>query len=409
MQQATGAKESAVRERIYTPAFLLLFLSEFSVFAAFYVLLPIIPLYILNLGGTEVQIGLLLSVTGILGLFTAPLYGRAVDRWNRKRMLLLGLAVNALVAASFLLVRSVMGFLFPLLGRSVGSGASGTASRTLVFDIAPASRRGEAISTFMLSHNFAIAFGPAVGLFIMRGWGFQAPFLASAALCAVSFLLVTQVREPRREPRQAPAAPPVEGPRRDSWIVKEALLPSAVQLLLAMSYGSTIQFLAVVGEQRHIADYQVFFTVYAVVVIAIRLVTGRVSDRFGRAAVLLPALTAQTLALLLLSQADSLPVLAVSAVFFGMGWGAAYPALTALTADRVEPQRRGAAIGIFSAGMALGGSLGSASMGGIAQVSGFGGAFLFSGAAAFLGLVLCAAGLKRAGELTFRPAQAHRD
>ncbi|MCL0042903.1 MFS transporter [Dehalococcoidia bacterium] len=384
-------------EKIYTRSFVVLFVAELTVFAAFYTLLPIIPLYIMHMGGSETDVGLLLGITGLITLFTAPLFGRAVDHWGSKRILLMGLVVGSLVATSFAFVKSVIAFALPLTGRSLGSTATNTASRTLIFDIAPPSRSGEAISTFMLSHNFAIAFGPAMGLAIMNGYGFRAPFFATAVLCLISFGLVAFVRDESVARREA--QPLETSSQNNRWFVREALFPATIQFLLSVSYGSTIQFLAVMGVQRDINSYQVFFTVYAVVVIVVRFLAGRVSDRYGRAAVLLPSLTSQMVALLILSMATSLPALLVAAVTFGMGWGAAYPTLTALTADRVDAARRGVAMGIFSSGMAFGSAVGSAMVGIIAKQIGFTGSFVFTAIVVGIGLLLCTVGLKMAGEL----------
>ncbi|MQG21550.1 MAG: MFS transporter [SAR202 cluster bacterium] len=394
----TISGSSAIVEKIYTRSFVLLFVAELTVFAAFYTLLPIIPLYIMHMGGSETDVGLLLGITGLITLFTAPLFGRAVDHWGSKRILLTGLVIGSLVATSFAFVKSVISFALPLTGRSFGTTATNTASRTLVFDIAPASRSGEAISTFMLSHNFAIAFGPAMGLAIMNGYGFRAPFFATAVLCMVSFGLVAFVREQSVVRRDASASLETDS-QNNRWFVREALFPATIQFLLSVSYGSTIQFLAVMGEQRDINSYQVFFTVYAVVVIVVRFLAGRVSDRYGRAAVLLPSLTSQMIALLILSMATSLPALLIAAVTFGMGWGAAYPTLTALTSDRVDVARRGVAMGIFSSGMAFGSAVGSATVGIIAKQIGFTGSFIFTAFVVLIGLCVCTVGLKMAGEL----------
>ena len=120
---------------------------------------------------------------------------------------------------------------------------------------------------------------------------------------------------------------------------------------------------------------------------------------------LIPALAFQTVALIILSQATNLPMLIAVAVFFGMGWGPALPILTAMTADRVDPARRGAALGIFGAASALGSSLGSATVGGVAQLIGFSGSFLFTGSLVFVGLLLCIGGLKASGQLNLQPAR----
>ncbi len=396
---AEAAVEGAppVKEAIYTRPYILLWLSELSIFASFYVLLPVIPLYIVEMGGNTAQVGILLAVAGIAQLITAPLFGRAVDVIGRKPVLLVGIVATGFVAASFTAMRAVWMFSLPLMGRSLSTGATQAASRTLVFDLAPLARRGEAVSSFMLSHNVAIAFGPPLGLAVLGWWGFNAPFLLGVGMCVVSFLLILPIKAP------APTFTASAKGWRD-WLVPEVAMPAIVQLLLAISYISTIQFLSLMGEERGIDSYQAFFTVYAVSVITVRVLTGRVSDRYGRAAVLLPALVMQAVALFILAGASNLALLALAAVGFGMGWGAAYPMLTTIAGDRVGPQRRGTALGVMAASMAMGSSLGTVSVGFIADAVGFAGAYLFTGGIVLFALLIAVVALRRSGELRLAPA-----
>src|SRR5690606_3420196 len=116
-------------------------------------------------------------------------------------------------------------------------------SRTLVLDLAPPSRRGEAISSFTVSANAAIAFAPPLGLAVFYRWGADATFLLGAAMCIVGFLLVLPIRPPTF------SAPAASTGWRD-WVVPEIALPAVVSMLLTASYVPTFQFLALVGEER---------------------------------------------------------------------------------------------------------------------------------------------------------------
>ena len=149
------------RERVYTRAFILLFFMEFTIFVTFYMLLPTVPLYIKELGGTQSTVGWVIGIAGPVAAFGVPLYGLGVDRWSRRGMAVLGLAINVIGAIIMIFVLSPLMLLIPTILRRVGSGATGSATRTMILDIAPPNRRGEAMTNFATSHNIAIAFGPA--------------------------------------------------------------------------------------------------------------------------------------------------------------------------------------------------------------------------------------------------------
>ena len=289
-------------ERVYTRAFILLFLMEFTIFVTFYMLLPTVPLYIKELGGTQSTVGLVIGIAGPVAALGVPLYGLGVDRWSRRWMAVLGLAINVIGAIIMIFVLSPLMLLIPTILRRVGSGATGSATRTMILDIAPPNRRGEAMTNFATSHNIAIAFGPAVGLWIYHGFGSTPLFIVCAAVMAGASLFLLPVgRTERHEAggRRGPVDAQTEAiaaPRKETWVdklvVREALVPGLSVLLLSAAYLATTTFVSILGEERDIPNYGSFFVVYAVVVIAGRLLTGRISDTYGRAVILLPSLAA---------------------------------------------------------------------------------------------------------------------
>ena len=295
----SDAPATPTRERVYTRAFILLFFMEFTIFVTFYMLLPTVPLYIKELGGTQSTVGWVIGIAGPVAAFGVPLYGLGVDRWSRRGMAVLGLAINVIGAIIMIFVLSPLMLLIPTILRRVGSGATGSATRTMILDIAPPNRRGEAMTNFATSHNIAIAFGPAVGLWIYHGFGSTPLFIVCAAVMAGAslFLLPVGRTEHRAGGRRGPVDAQTEAiaePRKETWVdklvVREALVPGLSVLLLSAAYLATTTFVSILGEEREIPNYGSFFVVYAVVVIAGRLLTGRISDTHGRAVILLPSL-----------------------------------------------------------------------------------------------------------------------
>ena len=113
-------------ERVYTRDFGLLFLLEFTVFVVFYMLLPTVPLYIIDIGGTPATVGWVIGIAGPVAAFGAPIYGLGVDRWSRKGMVVVGLAANVVSVLVMILIKNPLLMLGPALLRRIGSGASGS-------------------------------------------------------------------------------------------------------------------------------------------------------------------------------------------------------------------------------------------------------------------------------------------
>ncbi len=385
-------------QRLYTSSFVLLFLMEFTIFVTFYMLLPTVPLYIKELGGTNSTVGLVIGIAGPIAAFGVPLYGLGVDRWSRKGMAVLGLGINVVGALIMIIVVSPLTMLLPTILRRVGSGATGSATRTLILDIAPPSRRGEAMTNFATSHNIAIAFGPAVGLWIYHGFGATELFLACAALMAGATLFLFPVRAQRPAPTPTPTASRKEREdsdaagegakesRRETWvdklIVPEALVPGITVLLLSAAYLATTTFVSILGETREVPNYEWFFVMYAVVVIAGRLLTGRISDTYGRAIILLPSLALTVGCMITLAFTYSTAGFLAAAFMLGLGFGTGQPMLQAVAADWTPQEKYGRAMAMMMGGFSFGSAAGTVFVGEVSERLDF--------AAAFMGLALSA-------------------
>ena len=410
----SDAPATQTRERVYTRSFMLLFLMEFSIFVTFYMLLPTVPLYITDLGGTNSTVGLVIGIAGPIAAFGVPLYGLGVDRWSRKGMAVLGLGINVVGALVMIIVVSPLMLLIPTILRRVGSGATGSATRTLILDIAPPNRRGEALTNFATSHNIAIAFGPAVGLWIYHGFGSTPLFIVCAAVMAgASLFLWPVVVRPHPSPlpggegagRRPHPGPLPEGegvkeePRRETWVdtlvVREALVPGLSVLLLSAAYLATTTFVSILGEEREIPNYGSFFVVYAVIVIAGRLLTGRISDTHGRAIILLPSLALTVGCMIVLAFTYSTAGFLVAAFMLGLGFGTGQPMIQAIAADWSPPEKYGRAMSMMMGGFSFGSAAGTVFVGEMSERLDFKAAFLGLAVAAGLALVVAWWGFRR--------------
>ena len=155
---------------------------------------------------------------------------------------------------------------------------------------------------------------------------------------------------------------------------------------VALTYGTVISFLPLLAVERNIQNFEVFFTAFALALIVVRAGAGELSDRFGRPAVIVPGLALTIAAMGLLSVADTLPMLLLVAVIYGLGFGAVSPVLQAFTVDRAGLGDRGAAMATYSAAFDLGIGVGSVALGYILQVSTFGAMYLTAAGCAAVGL-----------------------
>lgn len=142
-------------------------IANFSLFFAFYVLSPLLPLYLSEtFGATKDMIGLVLSGYTITALVVRPFSGFMVDSFDRKTVLIVCFAFFAIFFAGYLAASTLL--LFTIVRTLHGGpfGALTVANSTMAIDVLPSSRRNEGIGYYGLSNNLAMAIAPTIGLFL---------------------------------------------------------------------------------------------------------------------------------------------------------------------------------------------------------------------------------------------------
>lgn len=388
-----AATEQAGREPLFTRDFLLASLVTLSTFSSFYFLLATLPVYIVQIGGTEAEVGLVMGVFSASAVLLRLLVGKAADDHGKRPFILAGTVLVTLSSGLYALVKAIPLLLGLRVLHGVGWASFGTATNALVADLAPRSRRGEAMGYYGMFSNLAMAIGPALGVMLMRGYSFTVLFLASAGLALVAVLLSLGIREPASPNPHKPSTGTNRG-----IIERTALFPSLILALTAMTYGSIVAFLPIYAAKQGIDNPGLFFTVYAITLLVARGFTGQLSDRYGRAAVIAPGLVLAAAGLWVLASAGSLPAFLAVALLYGLAFAAIQPTLMALVVDRSAPGRRGAAMGTFSTAMDLGIGGGSFVWGFVAQAAGYETMYTISGGVALLALAVFLAGT-RPGDL----------
>ena len=143
--------------------------ANFTLFFAFYLLTPLLPLYLSEtFGATKDMIGLVLSGYTITALLFRPFSGYMVDSFPRKKVLMVCFGAFSIFFAGYLAASTLL--LFTIVRTLHGGpfGASTVANSTVAIDVLPSSRRTEGIGYYGLSNNLAMAIAPTIGIFIYK-------------------------------------------------------------------------------------------------------------------------------------------------------------------------------------------------------------------------------------------------
>ena len=156
-------------ERLWNRNYCKVMTANFTLFFAFYILTPLLPLYLSeHFGATKDVIGLVLSGYTITALLFRPFSGYVVDSFPRKTVLMVCFGAFSIFFAGYLAASTLL--LFSIIRTLHGGpfGALTVANSTVAIDVLPSSRRTEGIGYYGLSNNLAMAIAPTIGIFIYK-------------------------------------------------------------------------------------------------------------------------------------------------------------------------------------------------------------------------------------------------
>ncbi len=374
---------------IFTRNFVFICLATFFSSGGQFLVLTAIPSLLTELGYSSGFVGVFVGAFGLGALIVRLPVGRGVDRFGPRVFALIGAssmsAAYVLYAIlSLALTRPalepVVPFMLPLAGlaHSLGFSTYGTAAHSFVAYIAPKTRRGEAISYYGMLIDAARALGSGLSLAIALARGYSAILVAAAVIALLAALLASNLRRAKSSPSVPTAA---------SRIESRVLPPALTTSTIALSGGATLAFVPLLGLERGITNPGIFFTVISLTSILIRMVAGRLIDRFGRIASVIPGMLLVTTGLLFVSRMSSIGTLVLAGLVYGIGFSTASIALQARAIDMSGPERQGAAMATYFAMVDLGVGLGSITAGQLASLFGYGGVFSRASLVPVIGLI----------------------
>lgn len=336
-------------------------------------MLPTLPLYIQDLGGTSQQVGLVMGSFAVGLLASRSWLGSLADRRSRKLVLVLGMAAVLLAPLGYLIADRIwmLAVIRAFHGVSIAAFAMGFVA--LVVDLAPDEHRGGVIGYMSLVNPIGIALGPAMGGFLQAEVGYLPLFLAASGVGALGLICGVLVEEKPPE-RHGQAS---QDQRFWSLLGLPHIFPIAVvMLLIGLAFGTLSTFAPLLIKETGVdLNVGLFYSLTAMASFAIRLFTGSASDRFGRGVFLTFSLSCYAVSMTLLVLADSVSSFVIAALVEGSGFGTLIPMISALAADRAQAYERGRVFSLCMTGFDLGIGLAGPLLGSLADDFGYRGLF----------------------------------
>ena len=374
-------------ERLWNRNYCKVMTANFSLFFAFYILTPLLPLYLSeHFGATKDMIGLVLSGYTITALLIRPFSGYMVDSFPRKIVLMVSFGAFAIFFAGYLAASTLL--LFTIV-RTLHGGPFGTlttANATVAIDVLPSSRRTEGIGYYGLSNNLAMALAPTIGIWIYQlTKSFEFLFWLAFVVATAGWLVDATVKLPSKEMIHHKSKLSL-----DRFFLVRGWLLGLNMVAFGFSFGVLSNYLAIYGKEVMgiTGGTGTYFLLCSVGLMASRLQgskalrQGRVT--FNASSGMVISLIGYTLFILIPTVSSwfnfhSSLLTAVgyygSAVLVGLGNGHMWPAFQNMTINVAHNNQRGTANSTILISWDIGMGLGILVGGVIAEYFGYGAAF----------------------------------
>lgn len=366
-----------------TRPFAIVVAATFAAFVAIGMLLPVLPLYAKGpLGVGNLGVGIVIAAASPTALLFQPLAGKIGDRRGRRILIVAGSLVMAMPIAGYTLVSTLPLLVALRLVSGIGEALVFVGTATVINDLAPEERRGEAVSLYSLGVWGGLAIGPVVGEAILDGDRYDAVWLVAAgcaALGALAGLILPETRPER-----------VDEPSRTRFVHPLAVAPGLVLVVSMFGFAGFNAFITLYARELGLDGSGALFLLLSTIVVSIRVIGRRIPDAIGPKRASAASLVAITAGLVLIGAWQTKVGIFAGTAVYAVGAALAFPALMTLAVGRAPASERSSVIGSFTASADLGFALGAIVLGGVASAAGYNAVFLAGGAAAASGMLLLA-------------------
>lgn len=363
------------KDKLWTQSFVSACIGNFLLFFAFYLLVPIFPLYLIEKFHTSKSlVGVILSSYTVAALLIRPFAGFVLDMFNRKPIYLVAFFLFVVIFVGYPLSNIIGIFLFYRILHGFTFGFVTTAGNSLIVDIMPASRRGEGLGYFGVANNLAMAVGPMTSLLMHDYYSFDVIFYVAIGTGLLGFIFAATIKSKNMADRS------VKQPMAfDRFFLFEGFYAGLCLLLMGIPYGMVVTYIAIFGKELGIlSGVGIFFTIMAVGLTVSRLIGGKMVDNGKLTQVIAYGTAICLVAFFALAGINKIHhhnvliviLFYVISLLLGVGYGMIFPAYNALFVNLAPNNRRATASSTYMTSWDIGIGIGLISGGWLADAKG---------------------------------------
>ena len=333
---------------------------------------PIFTLYVLELGGSLLQVGLILSIQSFLMIVARIPLTLLAEKIGRYKMFAIAFVIQATASVLYAMAPSITWLYLIPFYQIIASGSFNQLAMSTTSDMAPATRQGDAIGRYMTFMTLGMFVGPLITSAFITWINYRQLYLVSALFPAIGLVLFLRnvPKNIERTRIENDAKEEVHLGTLDSLRMvlrnRNVLILTLIRATYSMSNTVFTALFAVYAVRELGFSPSLAALLFSVVGFAnafVKFPAGTLSDRLGAKRVLLASFGVLILVYISIPYARSIPLLLPLLVFFGLCWGTRAVTEWATLANTVTQETKALAMSYLSSIWGLGSLLGSVMLG----------------------------------------------
>ena len=352
MAELDNKNSSVQTDKVWTLPFIMIFLNSVVSTSTQWAVTPLLSSYAIELGADLKTASVVASIMSITAMFLRPVAGYVVDRVNRKRLVMCASAANVVLAILHIFANDIKSLSVCRFLQGLVFAFTGVSQTALSTSFLPMSRLGEGMGWMALANVISQSIGPSIGLFLIEKFGYYACFIFCACACAVSVLIISFLPY-KYVPRTVEHEKFSLGNIISWWVLPYAMICG----LFSSCNGLDNTFITLLGKERGIEGFSLFFTAYSIVMFMARPISGKLLDKYGLKYMIYPALCCTAFSAFLTGSAQSMAVMILAGMFKGLGQSSGSPSIQATCLKKLGKDKAGIVSSTCYIGQDIGNSL----------------------------------------------------
>ena len=332
---------------IWNRNFICTLLLSFTLSIGHFSINPLIASYAVHLGASAYLMGLISGLFFGVAFAMRPVAGPVLTWFDKRKLMIMVFFIGVAANIGYTLFNNISGFIAFRLLHGLQYALVGTLTMTLAGDNLPKEKMASGMGIYGLSSSLSMAIAPTIGLSILNfgthlrneNFGFICIFLFGVIISLMGFIPAFLLLPDRKTKEDIAST----GAWYKNIASVHAIPMATVMFFIYIGWSLYNVYIVEYAKELEISGISSFYTVLALVLVVIRPVSGYLTDRFGLARVLPPALIILASSFIIIGCGRSISSMLIGAAVAAVGFGSFQPAINSMCILSETPLKRSVA------------------------------------------------------------------